>query len=269
MLSLKNQLKYIINFMVKKKIIDLPTEGKALETLIEEMTKAGVGFGHRTSKLYPKMKPYVLGIKSTVHIINLEKTVEELRKALSFIREICSQNKQILFVGTKIQFQELIQEVAESCDFPYVNHRWIGGTITNFSVVSDRVRHLETMLEEKKKGGWEKYTKKERIGLSHQLEKLEEKFGGLKKMKSLPAAIFILDLDKNSLAAKEARRKGIPVIALVDTNINPELADYIIPANDDALSSARFILGKVQSVITESQKEAQAEKLVKNKAVKK
>lgn len=254
--------------MVKKKIVDLPTEGKALEALIEEMTKAGIGFGHRTSKLHPKMKPYILGIKSTVHIINLEKTVEELRKALSFIQEICLQNKQILFVGTKIQFQELIQEVAEACDFPYVNHRWIGGAITNFSVVSDRVRHLESMLEAKKKGDWEKYTKKERIGLERQLEKLEEKFGGLRKMKNLPAALFILDVDKNSLAAKEAKRKGIPVIALVDTNINPELVDYLIPANDDAISSARFILGKVQSVVQESQKEAQEEKTVKAKTTK-
>ena len=254
--------------MPKKKILDLPTEGKDLESLIEEMTKAGVGFGHRTSKLHPKMKPYILGIKSTVHIINLEKTVEELRKALAFINELVERGQQILFVGTKVQFQELIQEVAEDCDFPYVNHRWVGGAITNFPVISDRVRHLEEMIEAKKKGDWEKYTKKERIGLEHQLEKLEDKFGGLKKMKGLPAALFILDLDKNKLAAKEARRKGLPVIALVDTNVNPELADYLIPANDDALSSARFILDKVQAAIKEAQKKAQEEKVVQEKASK-
>ncbi len=251
--------------MVKKKIVDLPVEGKALEQLIEEMAKAGVGFGHRTSKLHPKMKPYVTGIKSTVHIIDLEKTVEGLRKALAFIREVGLQNKQILFVGTKIQFRELIKEVADACQLPYVNQRWIGGTLTNFSVISDRIKHLKEMEEGRKTGEWEKYTKKERIKLDHQCEKLEGKFGGLKIMSVLPAAVFILDLDKNALVSREARKKGIPVIALVDTNIHPELADYLIPANDDAIASARFILDKVQKVIESAKEQAESEKKVEGK----
>ena len=251
--------------MVKKNIFDLPSKGKALDQLVEEMTKAGVGFGHRTSRLHPKMKPYILGIKSTVHIINLEKTVEELRKALSFIGEIFQQNKQMLLVGTKVQFRNLVKEMADDCKLPYVNQRWIGGTFTNFTVIADRVKYLQAMKEAKAKGEWEKYTKKERLNLNHQLEKLEDKFGGLERLTNLPAAVFILDMDKNALAAKEARRKGIKTIALIDTNINPELVDYPIPANDDAISSARFILTKVREVIKEAQKQAQLNKAAQTK----
>lgn len=239
--------------MAKKSIVDLPKEGKAFESLVEEMAKAGVGFGHRTSKLHPKMEPYILGIKSTVHLIDLEKTVEGLRKALTFIEEICLQNKFLLLVGTKVQFRELVEEVAEDIQQPYVSRRWIGGTLTNFSVITERIKQLEKMEEEEKKGEWEKYSKKERIVLDREKQNLEEKFGGLRKMKNLPAAVFILDPDKNSLAAREARKKGIKVIALVDTNTNPELADYPIPANDDAISSARFILQQVQKTIKAAQ----------------
>ena len=251
--------------MVKGKIVDLPVEGKALDQLVENMTKAGVGFGHRTSKLYPKMKPYVSGIKSTVHIIDLVKTVEELKKALIFIREVSLQNKQVLLVGTKIQFRELVKEVADACQWPYVNQRWVGGTLTNFSIISDRVKYLKEMEEGKKKGEWEKYTKKERLKLDRQLEKLEDKFGGLKEMTVLPSAVFVLDLDKNALVSKEARQEGIKVIALVDTNINPALADYLIPANDDAISSARFILDQVQKIKESSQQEVKPEEVIQDK----
>ncbi len=251
--------------MAKKSIVDLPKEGKAFEDLVEEMTKAGVGFGHRTSKLHPKMEPYILGIKSTVHIINLEKTVEELRKALAFIGELILQNKLPLLAGTKVQFRELVEEIAKACQLPYVNQRWIGGTLTNFSVITERIKRLEKMEEEEQKGEWEKYSKKERIALNNERKKLEGKFGGLRKMKNLPAAVFILDLDKNALAAREARKKGIKVIALVDTNINPELADYPIPASDDAISSARFILDQVQKTIKAAQVQALSEEVKEQK----
>lgn len=247
--------------MVKKSIVDLPKEGKAFESLVEEMAKAGVGFGHRTSKLHPKMEPYILGIKSTVHLIDLEKTVEGLRKALTFIEEICLQNKFLLLVGTKIQFRELVEEVAEDVQQPYVSRRWIGGTLTNFSVITERIKRLEKMEEEEKKGEWGKYSKKERMVLDNEKQKLEEKFGGLRKMKNLPAVVFILDPDKNSLAAREARKMGIKVIALVDTNTNPELADYPIPANDDAISSARFILQQVQKTIKAAQAQVPQEEV--------
>jgi len=146
--------------MVKKSKIDLPKEGKALEDLVEEMSKAGVGFGHRTSKLHPKMAPYILGIKSTIHIIDLEKTIAELRKTLSFIEELFLKNKSLLLIGTKVQFRELVEEVAKDCNLPYVNQRWIGGALTNFSVISQRIKQLEKMEEDKQKGNWEKYSKK-------------------------------------------------------------------------------------------------------------
>jgi small subunit ribosomal protein S2 len=249
--------------MVKKSKIDLPKEGKALEDLVEEMSKAGVGFGHRTSKLHPKMAPYILGIKSTIHIIDLEKTIAELRKTLAFIEELFLKNKSLLLIGTKVQFRELVEEVAKDCNLPYVNQRWIGGALTNFSVISQRIKQLEKMEEDKQKGNWEKYSKKERLSLDNERQKLEEKFGGLRTMKSKPEAVFILDLDKNALAAREARKEGIKVVALVDTNIDPSLADYPIPASDDAITSARFILDYLRKTIKEAQIQASKEEIKK------
>jgi small subunit ribosomal protein S2 len=238
----------------KAKIKKLEEKGEQ-NSALKEMTEAGVAFGHRTSKLHPKMKSYILGMRSTIHIIDLSQTIPHLEKALKLIEQIAKEDGQVLLVGTRIQFQEIIEETAKKCNFPYVNHRWIGGTLTNFKVVGSRVNHLKELEDKEEKGELKKYTKKEQLDFKNQVKKLENKFGGLKNMSALPQAIFIIDFDKNFLAAKEARSKGIKTIALVDTNMNPQLVDYPIPANDDALSSVKYILDKMTEKVIGIQQE--------------
>jgi len=222
---------------------------------LKEMTKAGVAFGHRASKLHPKMKSYILGMRSTIHIIDLSQTISCLEKALKFIEQVTKEDGQVLLVGTRIQFQKIIEETAQKCNFPYVNHRWIGGTLTNFKIVSSRVNYLKELEDKEAKGELKKYTKKEQLDFKTQVTNLENKFGGLKTMNALPRAVFIIDFDKNFLAAKEARSKGIKTVALVDTNMDPQLVDYPIPANDDALSSVKYILDKMAAEVTKIQQE--------------
>lgn len=219
------------------------------EKLIEAMTEAGVGYGHRTSRLHPKMKSCVEGVKAGVHIIDLSKTAEKLQEALSFLAKVKKDNKQVLLVGTKVQLQSLILEVAQETEMPYVNQRWLGGTLTNFKIISQRIRDLIEKENQREKGDFERYTKKEQLEIDREIDRLKRNFEGLKIMKELPAAVFIADLDKNELAAREARRKDIKSIGLVDTNINPEIVDYPIPANDDALSSVKFILEEVKKAL--------------------
>jgi len=219
------------------------------EKLITAMAEAGVGYGHRTSRLHPKMKPYIEGVRAGVHLIDLGKTAEKLQEALSFLSKIKKDNKQVLLVGTKVQVQSLILEVAQEVEMPYVNQRWLGGTLTNFKIISQRIRDLIEKETQREKGEFERYTKKEQLEIDREIDRLKRNFEGLKTMKELPSAVFIVDLDKNELAAQEARRKDIKVIGLVDTSLNPELVDYPIPANDDALSSVSFILEEVKKVL--------------------
>lgn len=216
---------------------------------IEEMEKAGVNFGHWTTRLHPKMEPYLAGIRNTVHIIDLEKTAEKLQEALKFIREFISQDKTLILVGTKIQVKELVKDIAEDCGLSYVRERWLGGTLTNFGVISKRIEYFKDMEKKKEEGGLEKYTKKERVKINKEFGKLKIKFEGLKDLKRLPDALFVLDIRKDDLAVKEARMKGIKIIAICDTNVDPTLVDYPIPANDDAISSVKYILEKVKEVI--------------------
>ncbi len=216
---------------------------------IEAMEKAGVNFGHRTTRLHPKMEPYLAGTRNTVHIIDLEKTAEKLQDALKFIQEIVSQDKTLLLVGTKIQVKELAKDIAEDCGLPYICERWLGGTLTNFGVISKRIEYFKDMEKKKEEGGLEKYTKKERIKINKEFGKLKIKFEGLKDLKQLPDALLILDIRKDDLAVKEAKMKGIKIIAISDTNVDPTLVDYPIPANDDAISSVKYILEKVKDVI--------------------
>jgi len=216
---------------------------------IEEMKKAGLHFGHRTSCLHPEMKPYLEKEKDTIHIINLKKTVEKLKEALSFIEELISQDKVLLLVGTKIQMKNLVKEIAEECNLPYLNERWIGGIFTNFEVIKKRVEYLKELERKKESKELEKYTKKERVKINQELGKLEIKFGGIKNLKKLPDAIFVLDMKKDNLAVKEAKMKKIKIIGIADTNVNPCMADYPIPANDDAISSVKYILDKAKEAI--------------------
>jgi len=216
---------------------------------IEEIAKAGLNFGHRVSRLHPKMKPYIAGIKNNVHTIDLEKTAKEFEKALKFISTIVSEGKILLFVGTKIQARELVKNTAKSCGMPYVIERWLGGTFTNFKTISRRISYFKELENKKASGGLEKYTKKERLMFDRELESLRKKFEGIKNLEKLPEAVLILDLKKDLTCQREARRKEIKIIGIVDTNIDPTLADYAIPANDDAISSIKYILDKVGETI--------------------
>ncbi len=222
----------------------------------EEMAKAGLVFGHRTSKTHPKMKEYISGVRNTVHIIDVEKTAGKLKEALEFVQKLISENKILLLVGTKIQSKQLVKEVGKEIGIPYISERWLGGTFTNFETIKKRVEYLKNLEAKKEAGELEKYTKKERAKFDKEINDLENKIGGIKNMDRLPDAIFVLDMIKDELAAKESRKKGIPVIAVCDTNINPELADYIIPASDDSVLSAKYILEKIKEVVLKTKTEA-------------
>lgn len=219
---------------------------------IEEMNTAGLNFGHTVSKLHPKMKPFVKGIKSNVHMFDLEKTIKEFEKALQFISKTVKEGKTIMFVGTKIQMKHMVKTSAEACDMPYVTERWLGGTFTNFETILKRVQYFKELETKKTSGSLEKYTKKERLLFDRELESLKIKFEGIRNMTRLPEAVLIFDVKKDITCAREARKKGIKIIGVVDTNIDSNLVDYPIPANDDAISSIKYILGKIEETILNS-----------------
>ena len=229
------------------------TETKAKKSEIklvpEEMMEAGLHFGHKTSKIHPKIKPYLYGARNGVYIFDLDKTSEKIQEALDFIKDIISQGKTMVLIGTKVQIKGLTGEIGKEAGIPYINDRWLGGTITNFGMIKKRIDYFKELEDKRKSGELSKYTKKERAKFDREIEALEMKFGGIKNLTNTPDAIFVLDMKKDLLAVKEAKLKGIPVIGLADTNIDPTLADYPIPANDDAISSVRFILEKVKEVV--------------------
>lgn len=227
---------------------------------VEEMAQLGIHFGHRTSKTHPKMEPYLFGKRNTIHLVDLEKTKDKLEKALQFIRQLVLEGKTLVFVGTKIQIKELLKNIALECGFPYVNERWLGGTFTNFEIIKKRIEYFKDLEKKKTKEEFEKYTKKERAEIEKELIVLDKKFGGIKNLEKLPEAIFVLDMKKDALSIKEAREKGIKVIGISDTNVDPNLADYPIPANDDAISSVKYILEKVREVILNAKLKAKNEK---------
>jgi len=222
---------------------------------IEEMEKAGVGFGHKVSKLHPKMKQYVSGIKNNVHIFDLEKTAQELEKALAFISKLASEGKTIAFIGTKIQIRGLVQSAAQDSGMPYVTERWLGGTFTNFETIQKRVAYFKDLEKKRETGELAKYTKKERLDFDKEIDALKVKFEGIRNMSKLPDAVLICGLDKDLTCAKEAKIKGIKIISIVDTNLNPDIVDYSIPANDDAISSVSYILNLVKNCIINSRME--------------
>lgn len=228
-----------------------------INTNLEDMAQAGLHLGHRTSKTHPKMQTYIFGIRNDIHIIDVEKTAEKLKEALEFIKKLISEGKTLFLVGTKIQAKNLVKEAGKETGLPYVAERWLGGTFTNFDTIKKRLAFFKELERKKEKGELEKYTKKERAKINQKLQDLEKKFGGIKELEKLPDAIFVLDMKKDGLAIKEAATKKIAVIAIADTNVDPTPADYVIPANDDAVSSVKYILEKVKEVI----KKAQSEKI--------
>jgi len=209
---------------------------------LEKMLKNGVHFGHNKSCRDPRMNRYIFGAKRGINIIDLEKTKEGLERAIEFVKGIKKEGKQVLFVGTKKQAKAIVKISALSSDMPHVTERWLGGTFTNFGVIRKRAQYLKDSQAQMEIGGFDKYTKLEKLKKTEELEKLEKKMGGLKEMKTLPAAIFISDIKTDEIALKEALVAKVPVIAIVDTNVNPNNVDYPIPANDDAVSSVKTIM---------------------------
>jgi len=224
-------------------------EEPKLDKNLQEMADAGLQFGHKKSRTHPKMKPYISGVRNSVHIIDLKYTKEKLDEALAYIKELIEADKVLLFVGTKVQVRQLVKETAEEVMLPYVSERWIGGIFTNFETVSKRIERLNELEQGEKDGSFDKYTKQEQAKIKNEIRILNIKFGGMKNITKLPDAIFVLDLHESILAVREAQKKGIPIIALADTNTDPSIVDYAIPANDDAVSALRFILNKVKETI--------------------
>ncbi len=216
---------------------------------IDELSKAGMHLGHHTTKRSPKMEPYIYGVKNNINIINLDKTVEKLQLALNFITEIVGKGGVILFVGTKPAAKDIIQKSAQEVGAPFVIEHWLGGTLTNFSIISELMKKLNKMTEDKKNGEWEKYSKKEQLEQGKKLIRLEKMVGGMREINKKPDAIYVVDLQKEKTAIREARRLKVPVIALVDTNSNPELVDWPIPGNDDAIKSIELVTGLVVEAI--------------------
>ncbi len=234
---------------------------------VDDMAQAGLHFGHKTSKVHPKMKPYLFGVRNSVYIIDLEKTAEKLKEALKFIHDLISEKKVILLVGTKIQVKDMVKDVAKECNLPYVSERWLGGTFTNFENIRKRVEYFKDLENKKTTGELEKYTKKERAIFDRELKELELKFGGIRNLTQFPDAIFVLDPKKDILAVKEAKAKGIKIIGISDTSNDPTLLDYPIPANDDAISSVKYILNKTKEAILKTKPrsaEAKVEKRAKS-----
>lgn len=220
---------------------------------LEEMLKMGVHFGHQASKRHPKMSQFIFTKRNDVNIIDLEQTRSKLIEALDFVRHIAANGGAILFLGSKKQARDIIKASAERCGMPYIVGRWIGGIFTNFDHVSKLVNKLQKLESEEAQGGWEKYKKSEQVAFKKELNKLEEFVGGIRTMSKLPKAVFIVDLKKEKTAVAEANKKGIPIVAMVDTNVNPELAQYAIPANDDAMSSIALISNLLADTIKEAQ----------------
>ena len=212
-----------------------------MDISIEQMLKAGVHFGHQTRFWNPKMDPFIFGNRNKVHIINLEKTLEHLKPSGEVCKQLAAANNRILFVGTKRAASKVIKSEAERCDMPYVNYRWLGGMLTNYKTVRASIRRLEILKTQEEEGKFNDLTKKEVLGIKREMEKLERSIGGIKNMGGLPEALFIIDVNNEKIAVAEARKMGIPIIGLVDTNSDPDSVDYVIPGNDDAIRSISLI----------------------------
>ncbi|MEA3463653.1 MAG: 30S ribosomal protein S2 [Patescibacteria group bacterium] len=221
---------------------------------IEEMLKAGLHFGHRASKWHPKMEPFIFTSRKGVHIIDLVKTREHLADALDFIKKSVSQDKTILLVGTKTQIKEPLKKIAQEMETPYITERWLGGSLTNFPVIKNSIKKYKDLLEKKQTGKLDKYTKKEQLKFDREIARLETNVGGLVNLSKIPDVIFIWDLKKEKTALAEAKKKNITLIAVCDTNVNPEGVDYIIPANDDATKGIKLLLRLIKEAIEDGKK---------------
>ena len=225
---------------------------------MKQLLEAGVHFGHQTRRWNPKMAQYIFTERNGIYIIDLQKTVRKIDEAYLFVRDLALENKSILFVGTKKQAQESVESEAKRCNMFYVNNRWLGGTLTNFRTIRTRIDRLNAIDNMEKNGSFEVLPKKEVIKLCAEREKLEKNLGGIREMKKLPGALFVVDPRKERIAVAEASILGIPIVAIVDTNCDPDEIDYVIPGNDDAIRAVKLIAGKMADAVLEGRQGEQA-----------
>lgn len=218
---------------------------------MKQLLEAGVHFGHQTRRWNPKMSKYIFTERNGIYIIDLQKTVKMMEQAYNFVRDLAVNGGNVLFVGTKKQAQEAVKEEAARCDMFYVNHRWLGGTLTNFQTIRKRIDRLHELERMEEDGTFDVLPKKEVILLKKEQAKLEKFLGGIKNMKKLPDALFVIDPRKERIAVAEARKLNIPIVAIVDTNCDPDEIDYVIPGNDDAIRAVRLFTGKIADAILE------------------
>jgi small subunit ribosomal protein S2 len=219
---------------------------------MKQLLEAGVHFGHQTRRWNPKMKKYIYAARNDIHIVDLQITVGLIEDAYKFVVEAVKQGKSILFVGTKKQAQEAIAQEAERCSQFYINSRWLGGTLTNFKTIRSRVERLNKLVNMEKVGDFDLLPKKEVIGLKAEMEKLNANLGGIKDMRALPGVLFIVDPDHEKIAVSEARKLNIPIVAITDTNCDPDLIDYVIPGNDDAIRAVKLISSVIADAVIEA-----------------
>ena len=232
---------------------------------MKELLEAGVHFGHQTKRWNPKMKEYIFGQRNGIYIIDLQKTIRVFKDALQFIRSVAESGKEVLMVGTKKQAQDIIRELSLKCESSYVNQRWLGGLLTNFSVIRGSVERLIELDEMKEDGRWGLLSKKEQSKLEKVFRKLSKNLGGIKNMLELPGALFVIDSTKEEIAIYEARKLNIPIVAVVDTNGDPENIDHPIPGNDDAVRAIELFTSKISEAIIEGKKERMERELLEAK----
>ncbi len=221
------------------------------EVSIKSLLAAGAHFGHQTSRWNPRMKKHIFGARDGIHIIDLEQTADMLSKACAFVRDLVAKSGDIIFVGTKRQAKDTIEEEAKRCGMPYVNQRWLGGMLTNFSTIQARIDYLVRLEDRRERGEFEYLTKKESLKLGKEIDRLNRQMGGFKEMTKFPGAVFIVDPAKERIAVAESRRTGIPIVAIADTNCNPHELDYAIPANDDAVRAVKLICSRIAEAVIE------------------
>lgn len=221
-------------------------------TSMKQLLEAGVHFGHQTKRWNPKMAKYIYAARNDIHIIDLQISVDLVEEAYQFVKKVATEGKSVLFVGTKKQAQEAIKEEAERCDQFFINQRWLGGTLTNFKTIRTRIDRLNKINQMEIIGEFELLPKKEVIKLKAERDQLEKNLGGIKNMRALPGVMFVVDLNKEDIAIKEARALNIPIVAVVDTNCNPDLADYVIPGNDDAIRAIKLFASIIADAVIEA-----------------
>lgn len=238
----------------------------AVEITMKELLEAGVHFGHQTRRWNPKMKEYIFGERNGIHIIDLQKTLKMFREASRFISEVSSQGKAILFVGTKRQAQEAVAEEAHRCGAFFVNHRWLGGTLTNWSTLQKSIKRMKLLKSMIEDGRMAQLSKKEAARLDRELKHLNQNLEGVENMTALPDAMFVIDSNAEDIAVREARRMGVPVVSVVDTNCNPDLVNWVIPGNDDALRAIRLFTSKIADAVLEGHNAFQQTQIAEEKA---